>query len=348
MKVNHTMHKYDSLDYLKFAASFFVTAIHINPLGYKYDHLLFPWLRIAVPLFFMMSSFLFFEKIENCSNETERRRILSKYIIRNLKLYAFWFVALLPVTLRMRNYFAKGFTAGLKKMLMSFLISSTYKGSWYIMASIWACVIVYCFRGKIGTRILLLISIVLYLFCCLFSIYKIPAMEIPVLKMIRGWYPKYPATSIPAAIIWFVLGKIMAVNKEKWNTDAFHPEIAMIPALFLLGFEGQLVYTKKWLTSRNDCYFSLLLACPLIFMTFCKWKPKKNYAARWRSFTVVLYCLHPSLVYIVKGVLKERLGVRMTLEYSMAAYFGITALCFVTCCVMSVLSKRVRILRWGM
>ena len=342
------MHKYHSLDYLKFAASFLVTAIHINPLGYKYDYLLYPWVRVAVPLFFLTSSFLFFEKTESCSDESERRRILSKYITRNLKLYAFWFIVLLPVTLRMRKYFSKGFVIGIKKMLLSFFLSSTFKGSWYIMASIWACVIVYCFRGKIGTRLLLLISAVLYIFCCLFSIYKIPAMETEVLKTIRGFYPKYPATSFPAAMIWFVLGKILAVHKGKWNTFAVHPEIFLIPGLILLGIEGQLVCTNKWLTSRNDCYFSLLLACPLIFMTFCKWEPKRNLISRWRSFTVVLYCVHPSLVYIVKGVFKEVLRVKMTLKYSMAAYFGIVAACFVVYWVMSVLSKKSRILKWGM
>ena len=342
------MHKYDSLDYLKFVSSFLVTAIHINPLGYKYDHLLYPWLRVAVPLFFLTSSFLLFDKIEGCSSEKERRRILSKYISRNLKLYAFWFIVLLPVTLQIRNYFSEDFITGLKKMLLSFFLSSTFKGSWYIMASVWACVIVYCVRGKTAIRLLLLISTVLYIFCCLFSIYKIPAMEIELLKRIRGFYPKYLPTSFPAAMVWFVLGKIMAVNKAKWNTAAFHPGILLIPALILLGFEGHMVYVNKWLTHRNDCYFSLLLVCPLIFMTFSKWKPKRNYVSRWRSFTVVLYCLHPSLGYIVKKVLTDVWRVKMTLAYSMAAFWGIIAVCFAAYCLMCVLSKRVRILRWGM
>lgn len=80
------------LDAAKFVMAVMVVGIHT--LG-RYG--IYPLFRIAVPLFFMISSYLFFSNTEKRGN----LRYLKNFCIRNLKLYIFWFVVLMPVFLPM-------------------------------------------------------------------------------------------------------------------------------------------------------------------------------------------------------------------------------------------------------
>lgn len=87
--------KYDAkYDLIKFVLSLFVLAIHasVYPMG------LFPWLRIAVPLFFMLSAYFVFSKLHSAPAD-QQKAILKNFVYRNLRLYLFWFVILLPLTL---------------------------------------------------------------------------------------------------------------------------------------------------------------------------------------------------------------------------------------------------------
>lgn len=51
--------QYDIFDLIKFIMSIVVVAIHAHPLG-EYHYLIYPWARIAVPTFFLISAYLFF------------------------------------------------------------------------------------------------------------------------------------------------------------------------------------------------------------------------------------------------------------------------------------------------
>ena len=69
----------DILDLVKVILSIIVVGIHINPFG-EYSGLYYPICRIAVPLFFMISSYLLFSKLKNNSNSKE---VLVKFVKRN-------------------------------------------------------------------------------------------------------------------------------------------------------------------------------------------------------------------------------------------------------------------------
>ena len=53
---------YDSFDLAKFVLCFMVMIVHTNPVGNSNFHLLHPWGRIIIPVYFMISAFLFFSK----------------------------------------------------------------------------------------------------------------------------------------------------------------------------------------------------------------------------------------------------------------------------------------------
>ena len=64
---------YDILDLTKIVLAFMVVAIH----SFLFPEQLYPWLRLAVPLFFIISSFLLFKRMNNRS-ENEKKEIVKK------------------------------------------------------------------------------------------------------------------------------------------------------------------------------------------------------------------------------------------------------------------------------
>lgn len=121
----------DILDLTKFILALFVVATHTKLL----QGVLMPWLRLAVPLFFIISSFLLFSKM-NEANEDDKWNIIRKSCIRIMKLYLFWFIILLPYTLFMRKaWFDNGVITGCLTMLKHIVFGSTFPVSWYLAAT---------------------------------------------------------------------------------------------------------------------------------------------------------------------------------------------------------------------
>lgn len=87
-------------DVLKFGLAILVVLIHTSQQGMFFR----PILRVAVPLFFLMTSYFFFAKQASLNTGDEKKKGLQKYVKRTLWLYAFWFVALLPLTIYYRNW----------------------------------------------------------------------------------------------------------------------------------------------------------------------------------------------------------------------------------------------------
>lgn len=84
---------YNSIDVFKFLAAIMVVAIHTNPF---FDYPVFNFIitslcRIAVPFFFVFSSFIFFK------TKNEKGKNIIDFLKRIVILYCFWFVVELPI-----------------------------------------------------------------------------------------------------------------------------------------------------------------------------------------------------------------------------------------------------------
>ena len=93
--------KYNGLDVLKFCMAICVVAIHTKP--FITNDTLHSWvnplLQTAVPVFFIISSFLLFKKL-NKLDRKEQNIALANYVKRIGLLYAIWFI--IP---KIRRYF---------------------------------------------------------------------------------------------------------------------------------------------------------------------------------------------------------------------------------------------------
>ena len=67
--------RYDIFDIVKFVLAIIVIAIHTN----LFPQFLYPWLRLAIPLFFIISSYLLHVKI--LQNPNQEKQIINKLTI---------------------------------------------------------------------------------------------------------------------------------------------------------------------------------------------------------------------------------------------------------------------------
>jgi len=329
----------DSLDCLKVILSVLIVILHSHPLGEKYHYIFYPLVRVAVPVFFIISGFLFFNKCER-SNPIDA---LKRYVIRNMKLYAFWECVLLPVTIYVRDYFSNGMLNGFLQICKGFLFGSTFIASWYIIASVFGICI--CFMLKRHNSILFLLGLSLYVICCLSSNYQIPSSNVThIIDHVNSVI--YLPCSFASSIIWIWMGKIVA---EKDIKTIFRPFVLAgicILMYIVLLIEHIIIVTRDWFTQNNDCYFSLLLVCPFVFLVTKKLDVKVNNARNLRAISTITYCLHPSLSPIIRKLYSMIFHIsEFEIPYSIISFLTLIGLCYVASVLIVRFSKKYKILK---
>ena len=100
---------YPVLDLVRFLAALLIIGVHIFPEGSTTDGIgldrsvptllglsfMNACLRIAVPVFFLISSFLLFKKIGD--DPEHKWQHIGAFCLRVLFLYLFWYIAALPI-----------------------------------------------------------------------------------------------------------------------------------------------------------------------------------------------------------------------------------------------------------
>lgn len=281
-------------DILKFVMSLMVVAIHTSML----PKILYPWLRLAVPLFFLMTSYFLFRKFAKCDNASEQRMVIKAFVVRNLKLYGFWFLLLLPYTLYLRRnvYLSGAVWEGLKNLIKDFLFSSTFAASWFIMASVIGVLLVFLV-SKWNNKILLFLSILVYIVVVGRSSYMPIVKEINWLSEGLTIYQKLfgtPVLSFPASLFWIVCGKCFA-------DGTFQPKkvpCGIITVLSAILLYGEWNFVQHLTGSMScDCYFMLPGICLGFFGWFlCQKDIQMKSSVYLRRCSTVIYASHATII----------------------------------------------------
>ncbi len=278
-----------------------VVVIHTRPL----PTLFFPWVRVAVPLFFVISSYLLFRRF-NDTDESRKPELIKKYVKRILKLYCFWFVLLLPYTIVARREWmssrAIGFIASLVK---NFLLGSTFSGSWYYMASIWGVVIIFLTR-RINPKVLAIIFASLYFLCCLRTGYYWVSGNDKVLRSILVNYELIllnPANSFSVAVFWMFIGKLIA-DYDVTIRNKMQIFCGIILSMMALWLEWKISISKGGsVCENNDCFVSLIPLCFFSFMLIVKSDKSIKSAKTLRILSIIIYSMHASITGATKYIL---------------------------------------------
>ena len=316
-----------SLDLLKIILSIMVIVIHVNPRGSDLSFIVYPFVRIAVPLFYIISSFFVFRKI-NTAKKKDQFRIIKKFVSRNAKLYLAWFILLLPSVIVIRGYYKLEVISMLKRFLLDLIFGSTFKGSWFLTSLMIAVPAVYVLINAFGWFFSGALCIIIYSLCCLASSYYglLPADSL--IANFIGLYPGNMYNSFPVALIWVYTGAIesIIISKSKFSKRLLR--IAALISLILL--EIEFFVTIKWAVS-SDCYFMLIPLAYILFEIFYRERITLNNTRKLRSYSTIFYCLHPTVVSIL-FLLFEYKGFRKTSYVVSIIVFVIT---IVTCVFIS-------------
>lgn len=320
---------YDVLDLTKFILSIMIVCIHTQTLL----SILYPWLRLAVPLFFTISSFLLFRKIN--SSVKEEKKIIKNYCFRQMKLYLFWFIVLLPVTCYLRSDWllpknSVNIYGYIYNIIKHFLFGSTFAASWFIAASVVGTLIVYFLSKKVNTKILFCIFTIIYSFLWFSDFFT----TIPIFNSFFSTYETYfssPLSSFPIALIWILIGKIFASNKinlkiKNYKRYYFYLIIALV-CLFI-----------EYKIFSNTCYLFSLPVVILIFKLLLNTNITLKNAKLFRAVSTITYPLHASIAIVVRFILKK-LTTNMTL-IGVISFIVTLSLCYIICFIILKLEKK--------
>lgn len=306
----------NACDLLKLVLSFFVVAIHVNPFGSKLWYLRYPLARIAVPLFFMMSSYFFFKKIKTQDTKSQLNSLMI-FVKRNLILYISWFIIWFPVTYQYYKYDKLSKMDMIKNIMSRFVFSSTFKASWYLMALVIGIVFIYFLTKILNNKVGLFVGFISYSICTMVSNYAIFFENVSIVQTIKDLYPFAMYYGFPVGLLFINMGKVLAEKKELHADKMTY--VKLFISTILLFVETYLVIKYEWY-SETPCYMMLIPFCWYFFIVVSNMKIKIPYGKEIRVVSTVIYCFHFSFKMIIDDYLVALGWELSALPYSMYLY----------------------------
>lgn len=291
-----------AIDLMKFVLSIFVVMIHAEvKVG-----AMTPFLRCAVPLFFLTSGYYFFKKIIPCRSDADKRNVLGTFLKRNMILYGFWFVVLLPITLHVRNWFSVSILKGVFLFIQSFLFNSTFRASWYLMAlNIGMCIILWLSK-KLSAEKIVVLMLPIYMLCCISTnYYGVLQHNYSLLKIYHVYitYFRSISNSFPAALFWLALGRMIA---ERENTADNKKKGILVISISSVLLILEYCFVKQFnLQNGDDAYIMLIPLCVSAFLLIkaVPWNSKNH--LRLGAISTMIYTTHASVIVVINAILKK-------------------------------------------
>lgn len=286
-------------DILKFLLALMIVVLHTG----FYPAIFQPWVRLAVPVFFIMSSYFFFRKVYR---HGDAGLALRRFATRSGLLYLFWFLLLIVPTDSYRHYFADGILDGIGLILFNIVLGGTFAASWFIPAGVIAVAITCGLRRH--PVALTVGGGIIYVLCCSQSVYY------NLFPTFNGWFTSVApiwsmVNSFPAAIFWVGVGACVARGESSGGVVRTPRAILLwtlmaVAGVVALYFENKMVYAHRWVRI-DDCYLSLMIAAPAIFM-LVRALPVVTWSwSIWlRHASVIFYCLHATIARLMYIALK--------------------------------------------
>lgn len=294
--------KYDAIDLLKFIGSILIFALHLNlfsgsPINTGIQ-LLARW---CVPFFFITSAFFLFGKAENGKIPPSR---LTAYVKRVLLLYLSWFVINIPAVIYTRIISAGAFSLRTYLyFIKNILLSSAYKGSWYLLSSAFSAVLIYLLSKKLSNRMILLCTLPLYLICAASSVYGklLPGTVFSVLRFL------YFPLNIFGGCFYFAIGKYLADNRRLISCIKKHAAV-LLTIFSFAAFCAEVVFAKAmgWSYSTDASLCVALVGFSFVILGL-KTSIKIKNSLALRKMSTIIYCAQGNILLLGRALKKTGL-----------------------------------------
>lgn len=262
---------YNGIDYAKFICAILVICVHTGPLLSINENANFFLVqiisRIAVPFFFVSSSFFFFKKLDYGVGLQEEGNInlLKDFILRIGKLYLIWTVVYL--SLLIVSWIQGGFgITTIIRFIRDFFFTGSFYHLWFLPAVLFSVAFVYYLARKYKVNEILLISLSFYLIGMIINVYQDFLLMIPGVSFLIKLYLDIFVTARNGLFFGFIftaMGYYFA--RKEIVMDFKNATVGAVLSFILLVLEA---YIISWLGYMRDLTSMYLMLLPFIFYVF--------------------------------------------------------------------------------
>lgn len=312
---------YYLIDIVKLICAILVVAIHTGPflsingtLNYFVVQILG---RMAVPFFFVVSAFFFFQKLDYVAGlkSKENLKKLMRYVIRLLRLYLVWtLIYLVPLSI---SWLQGGIDAStFPRFIRDFFFTGSYYHLWFLPAMLFSTCFVYVLLMKFKAIKIVEIGLVLYFIGMLVNVYGSVFMKIPLLgDGIKLYLQVFDTTrnGLFFGTIYTTIGLYIANNRfHLTRLDLGRRTLVSFVLLFIEGFFLRGIHMDNALTSM----YIMLLPFMFYFFLFIITFDLRSHA-RYQTFRIC-----STLIYVSHIMFKLILDA-LPFEYNSFVYFAI-------------------------
>lgn len=293
------------LDLLKLLLAVMIVMLHT----YAIPDVLYPLLTVAVPIFFMISSYLFWKKLHDIESIP---KAVCKFVKRDLSLYLFWIVVMIIPIVFINRWFMDGVSplSQIVLIVRDFLFWEIFPASWFLMALPLGMLIIslLVYKFKLSNRLLFILSFVTFSVCWLEGFVDVNSDISSLLSPIKTVIP-YLSNSFISSLFWIVIGKLIADSNLASTKTPYVPWLIPLFAILLI-LEGR-SYSGNYITT------ALLSISIFIFVLQINENKKKDF--RWcRKASIIIYCSHKTICILINTCfrqvgIKEISGIRLFL-----------------------------------
>ena len=278
----------DILDLAKYILSFFIVALHT----FFLDDYLYPWLRLAVPLFFLISAYLLAEKLKETPKE-DHWKVTWKYIKRNLYLYLFWMLVLLPIIVYLRlDWWDGNVGMFIWRIFSNSLFGSPCPPLWFIVASMFGALMMFVTQ-KIHRAFSFPIILIFLAITVFFSSYSFVLEGNSTLVDIKDYWILIftrPQHSFPTAIVFMLSGQLVS----RYNIEITKKWQYILVGILTIGALVGLYFEWDYLSvyNGNKTFVTSVVILPASVLLFILIKDihlKLKYASWMRKMSTIVY-----------------------------------------------------------
>lgn len=221
--------------------------------------------RLAVPFFFVCSSFFLFGKVDQVKDDPKARREVFVHYLRRLGiLYLIWAAIYIPYTIW--NYAEVGFSfSGLLGWIRDFLLNGSYYHLWFLPALMLGVVIVSWLLLHKGLRQTVIWVFSLYLVGYLINIYGPFWESVPGISTVYGFFVKVMGTARDGfffAPVFVLIGMVCA----RFRRPALKASAICFAFFFLCLILEVTLYARLGVLNDKSSMFLSLVPCLYFLM----------------------------------------------------------------------------------
>lgn len=242
---------------------------------------------VAVPVFFILSAWLLFNKVRQMKSVKEQLRALLHYEKRILVLYLFWTVVLMYWIIQFWHpEYAEPSFAHLRLFIKQLLFGSQFGASWFFGALIVGVPIVYLLGKLFGSKWIWIIPLIIYIY-----VYFGPANE-PLWYFYEATIHHRADLSFLTSLLFLSIGWVLCGDNIKRASCA-------MPLWALWGILA-LVTIAKCLWPAYEPAFDIPQAIIVVLLAY-RWRcpMSRRVSLRLRTYSVHIYCMHFTIIYLL-------------------------------------------------